>query len=95
MLTGCVIGGGAGDLIAVVAAVRCHVGSVVGRPVDGVQQGVIFGVDDGVVAAMVANVESLEGLGMRKHCELHIFSVSVMDIWSAVYRRCSNICAHY
>ena len=72
------IGGGAGDIIEVVAAVDGHVGGGVGVPVDGVEEGCLVCVQDGVATAVVVDIESPEGVGMSEHCVLRANGMSPM-----------------
>ena len=69
MLLGRVIGGCACYTAVIVAVKDCHMGGGVGGPVDGVEEGGIVGVEDGVVATFVMDVEGSEGFGMSEHCE--------------------------
>ena len=64
------IGGGPGDPgdpVGVVAVVYGHVGGGGGVPVDGVKESRIVGVEDGVGAAFVVDVEGSEGFRMFEH----------------------------
>ena len=74
VLLGCVIGGCACHTALIVAMEDCHVGGGVGGPVDGVEEGGIVGVEDGVVATFVVNVEGSEGFGVPEHCESFFLS---------------------
>ena len=61
------VGGCAGDGGAVVAAVDGHVWGGVAVPVDGVEEGCLVGVEDGVGAAFVVEVEGAEGFFGAEH----------------------------
>ena len=41
----------------------------VGVPVDGVEESCVVGVTDGVVAAVIVDIEDSEGFGRSEHCE--------------------------
>ena len=64
-----VIGGCACHTGLIVAVEDSHVRGGVGRPVDGVEEGGIVCVEDGVVATFVVNIEGSEGFAMPEHCE--------------------------
>ena len=69
VLLGFVTGGCACYTALIVAVEDCHVRGGVGGPVDGVEEGGIVGVEDGVVATFVVDVEGSEGFGMSEHCD--------------------------
>ena len=48
---------------------------------DGVEEGGVVGVEDGVVATFVVDVEGSEGFGMSKHCEF-FFYWEICGVWS-------------
>ena len=66
------IGGGTCNFLGVVAVDYCHVGFGVGVPVDGVEEGCVVRVTDGVVAAVIMDIEDSEGFGRSEHCEFGI-----------------------
>ena len=63
-----VIGGCACYTALIVAVEDCHVRVGVGGPVDGVEEGGVVGVEDGVGATFVVDIEGSEGLGVSEHC---------------------------
>ena len=81
VLLGCIIGGCACHTALIVAVEDCHVRSGLGGPVDGVEEGGIVGVEDGVVATFVMDFESSEGFGVSEHCE---FFVLLGHLWCVV-----------
>lgn len=72
VLLGFMIGGRACHAGLIVAVEDGHVRGGVGRPVDGVEEGGIVCVEDGVVATFVVNIEGSEGFAMSEHCEFFL-----------------------
>ena len=72
------IGGGAGDFVAVIGVEHCHVRGGVGVPADGVEESRIVGVEDGVGAAFVIHIECSKWFGRSEHGGFRISGMIVI-----------------
>lgn len=72
------IGGGARDVALVVGVDYSHVRGGVGVPADGVEESGVVGVEDGVGATFVIDIEGPERFSRSEHCGLSIAGMNVM-----------------
>ena len=70
--------GGARDVAPVVGVDNSHVRGGVGVPADGVEESGVVGVEDGVGATFVIDIEGPEGFSRSEHCGLNISGIKAM-----------------
>lgn len=76
------IGGGARDIVSVIGVEYSHVRSGVGGPVNGVEKSRVVGVEDGVDAAFVMDIEGSEGFSRSEHRGSGISGKVDCEVWS-------------